>query len=466
MPRIQRYSGRVATVRAGEHYGFIGIGSVKKENGTVRGLKSDADVFIHQDDCDVPLQVGLEVTFEVIPDKQRGDRTFRATNVEQKVVKGELVPVGAGDTMELAHVGSNALYVLPTPAQRMFMKPIEPEAIKEVLANRPMPGLARVHQEGAGRMSADEIVRQLMERIFPQYASFVETVEGETPGKNLDGVIREAIADHRALGMNVQADKMLEQVEACRRLRLLAQRREEILRPETLIPIHFVPDLFTAVPVWYFWVEEKTRKKIEEGRQGDDPMVHPSISYFCDLFPTQRWTDTFLMFNRRMRTLADYNGDIIPPHIIARMRQLAEVFDFLVIMTPYHDVAGHDWQDLAWIRSIDPYVVGFVKRVPIAFMVARFSDSGVFPLLNELIADTIAFLRRNSEKLEGFNGPRGEQPITNPFWHNPKEPKNERFCFKGKLGDHLIGHTEQLLGAFDAGHLFDWLRGEDYAPAS
>lgn len=181
-----------------------------------------------------------------------------------------------------------------------------------------------------------------------------------------------------------------------------------------------------------------------------DPLVHKHLRYFCDLFPNQRWIDTFLMYNRRIRTVGDYEGDLIPPRLIARMKKMTKLFDYLIILTPYHDVAGKDWTDLNWLRSIDPYVVGFSQGVPLIFVLGRFSDSGIFPLYSELIADTIDFLRKNFNKLEGFN------KVNNPYWYNPGASRSFTL-----LGTRLIDHTKELLKAFDKGILFDWLRGQE-----
>jgi len=133
------------------------------------------------------------------------------------------------------------------------------------------------------------------------------------------------------------------------------------------------------------------------------------------------------------------------------MRKAIEVFDYVVIATPYHDQAGRDWQDLEWLRAIDPYVLGFKKGIPFFFVLARFSDTGTFPLFNELVGDTIEFLKANKQKLANFN------QIHRPFWC----VQDRSIAEQDPFGDFLMRHVEQLLAAFEAGNLFDWLRGDD-----
>lgn len=447
---MQRYIGRIATFRANDRYGFIGIISVTKDDGSDHKLATTKDIFVHQDDCGSPLRPGMQVIFETTPDQNRGGDALRAVDVEHHF-SHELILAGdeAGGSRKIAD--PRALYVPPTPSQRTLMKPVSPEEVDKVIANRPMP---RVPRSSERLENATEVTNRLMQRLFPQFAAIHD---GNMAEASFDDVIKQAIADHKALGMDAQASHMLGQANTYKGLRTLLKGEEDLLRPETLIPVQYLPDLFMAVPVWYFWADNQLQRQAQEIRNNPDPYVHAHLKYFCDLVPNRRWSDTFLMYNRRMRTLVDYKGDIIPPKIVARMRKMAELFDFLVIMTPYHDVAGQDWSNIQWMRSIDPYVIGVTKGIPLMFMLGRFSDSGTFPLYSELVADTIAFLRANKDKLAGFN------QVQSPYWYEAGNVAANP-CVQ-QLGTRLIRHTEELLAAFDAGNLFDWLRRESTVPA-
>lgn len=264
-----------------------------------------------------------------------------------------------------------------------------------------------------------------------------------------------------------------------------------LLRPSTVIPMEKLPDLFMACPVWYNATtgypvrqiegevsdeEEEAQSRSRSLWEASDPQTHSSTMWFCDRFESTAWCDVFQMFNRRFRTLKRYRGDMIPPNVMRTIRAAREVFDWVVIMTPYHDVAGRDWEDLEWIRSIDPYVVGFKRGIESMFVLARFSDTGVFPLHSELVGDTIQFLRQNRSKLAGFDTGRSWFWYSNAAHYNGKRQYVHgktcvwRFRTKMgsqpsvKLGAHLMTVVDDLLLAFEAGKLFDWLRG-DWTPA-
>lgn len=445
---MQCYIGSILTILPNERNGFIDLDSVMAEDGSAHDLQTWQDIYVHQDDCVSPIRQGMQVIFKVRADARRGGNSLRAVDVKP-YFSHELVLVRDDSGGSRAITDPRSLYVPPTPAQRKMMKPITPEAVEQVVANRPMALVPRL--AGCNTQDAAEITRRLMQRLFPQFAAI--NYDGvDMADECFDAVIKKAIDDHESLGMQDQATHMLGQANVYKGLRTLLRSEEDLLKPETLIPIHYLPDLFMAVPVWYFWADTRTQRESMEIKRSSDPEVHPNLQYMCSLVPTDRWSDTFLMYNRRMRTLNEYKGDLIPPRIVARIRKMISFFDYTVIMTPYHDVAGQDWQDVQWLRSIDPYVVGFLRNIPLMFVIGRFSDSGTFPLYSELVADTIAFLRANIEKLRGFDD------ADQPFWYRQGNPNG---YLSGKLGTRLITHTRELLAAFDRGNLFDWLRGDE-----
>src|SRR3989344_849954 len=283
-----RFIGRVTTCFPNEHYGFIGLSTVIAEDGSTHGLQTSQDIYVHQDDCGSPLHQGMQVNFEVTPDQRRGGGSLRAVDVMHHFSQ-ELVLVGDDSSENHAIVDPRLLYVPPTPAQRALMKPAAPEMVGQVVANRPMPLVPRTN--GERTESAAETTRRLMQRLFPPFAAINE--DGiDMADERFDEVIKQAVADHKALGMQDQAAHMLKLAGTYKGLRTLLRSEEDLLRPETLIPTQYLPDLFMAVPVWYFWADEVTQRVAAELKRNDDPMVHSNLQYFCNLVPNQRWIDT------------------------------------------------------------------------------------------------------------------------------------------------------------------------------
>lgn len=54
----------------------------------------------------------------------------------------------------------------------------------------------------------------------------------------------------------------------------------------------------------------------------------------------------------------------MPLPIVELVGKVKDFFDYLVIATPYHDLASEQWRDTSWKRSIDPFLFGFLKQRP------------------------------------------------------------------------------------------------------
>ncbi|HLD81975.1 MAG TPA: hypothetical protein VJA22_02090 [Patescibacteria group bacterium] len=458
--------GKLTTVE--EKYGFIKLDGVTKEDGTPHGLPTPLDIFIHQDDCANALETGTQLIFNVIPDRKRegGYRAMSAT----ELVEPDLIPDD-----DVAIPGFELALVLPTPPPRMDIAVIKPirhpilhakmkdvptETVAKVLANQPMPEIPKETRIPQNREQVLELLRYYLSILFPTINAFGTDFSVVDPNDTtLDAQVNETVKNYETMGLVAQIPRIQAEVERFKRMRSVLNflYRENLVRSDTIIPIKYLPDMFTAVPVWYYWESRDEQHNIDETWQIADPQVHPTVRHFCSLFDNQNWADFFQMFNRRVRPLSMYDGDIIPPHLSRRMMEATQLFDFVVIATPYHDAAGRDWEDMNWLRSIDPYVLGFQKEVNFFYVIGRYSDTGTFPLYNELVADTIEFLRANKENLMGFN------KINCPYWHTAgKYPWSRQQSRHGlRFGDQLMRFLDDILYAFEQGKLFDWLRGEE-----
>lgn len=461
MQNTKKYIGRIVTAPGGEMFAFIGNNSVSLEDGSSHNL-GHSDIFLHQDECAVSIKVGVTVDFDVISDTARGEGCFRAIGATQHVEELELIPAGQPlegfDALMPFGQGNGNLIVAATPAQNK-MKHVDPEVVKTVLANQPASGVPR---DSSVPSNVAELLQAFLKFLFPSMEQFGSHFNLDVDEEELNIQMVEARTLHEEAGMTDQLALLEEELKRFLSFRkvLTLMVQENLVRRDTIIPIEYLPDFFTAVPVWYFATGDEGVGASSKAQEGNDPEVHESTKYFCELFPNQNWADMFQVYNRRFRTLRMYKGDLIPTAVMRRIREAREHFDYVVVMTPYHDVAGKDWQDTAWVRSIDPYVVGFKKGIPHFFILARFSDSGTFPLFAELVGDTVQFLQEKKAGLTGFNA------ATNPYWHVAKSIHGS-CCFNGvpekhasQLGDHLKVVVKNALKAFDQGKLFEWLRGE------
>ncbi len=505
------FIGTVGSIKTQQGYGFITIGSVSKEDGSEHGLATEHDIFIHQEECTATLRVGLEVKFRAVPDTKRGVGYFRALTA-QEIPMTELLPDKGAAISGLAVVATTQgnIALIKERSPHYGMKDIPAEAVAKAAANEPLKDVPReepasVELNGSTSQLADILGAYLFTQ-FPGLQNLGlnhQVVEFIVPAE--DALVADAVQGYREMGMEDQASLTEEEYKRYMATRELlawihqqgwflpgarvspavigslvatirdipdsAAKAETIgklkqvfgfmgdhglIRTSTVLPLRFLPDLFVAAPIWFFDLQGAALEKANESisKKVRDPNVQQATKDICALFPDNpRWHDTFQMFNRRCRPIQAFKGDIIPPAIIRLIREARDVFDRVVIMTPYLDIAGADWMDLAWIRSIDPYVVGFKKGCPAFFVLARFSNTGVFPLLNELTADTMRFLQENSQKLLSFNA------ANRPFWYQRCAD-----CWEGRdnarLGTHLVAMVAEMLRAYEANHLFDWLRNE------
>ena len=515
----QRYVGRIGTVVDG--YGFIAISTVKKVDGSPHEIETEKDIFIHQSNCAEDLEPGLLIEFGIEPDEKREEGHYAASGAttapEQALLPPPTIEVlpglttRTGDQSQLPVIHTDAPSYLP-------MKPIPEEAVAQAAKNKPLEGVAPDGANGAEIMGTEEELLQAFEmylrHLFPGLQSVINDFRvTDFDAEALDTQVNELASNYHRMEMEQQAvelEEMYAKFKVTRDLlgwihekRLftpgsrmspfilgsivklfeeIGNAREkveifeaaqatigflldhEIMKPNSLIPVDKLPDFLCATPVW-FWAlgEDRGDEKKAAARSfgEDDPDVPAGVKYICDLFPgNARFAHAFQMWNRRLRPLSVYQGEIIPPLLMKVIGEAREIFDYVVIITPYHDVAGCDWQDLEWIRAIDPYVIGFKKGLPVLFVLGRFSDQGVYPHLNELVADTMQFLNANRDKLAGFNG------TTSPYWLVPNTRGGYTTSFQRSshdglnLGDFLMRHVDRMQQAYQAGKLFDWLRGE------
>lgn len=346
------------------------------------------------------------------------------------------------------------LYVEPTAWQKRHMKAVPEATLKQVLENRPLPCVPR-DSGSYDSVNFDSVTEKLLIQMCSDIP-YIDEMSGVQSQEEAISFLNRIVDEHRELGMNSQAERIGAELERFTNIRfglpkvLRFMGKEQLLRPDTIVPMSYLPDIFYAAPVWYFNVTDVRTGAGNRSPRKTEDRDEEIQKLFCNLIPTQRWANSFLLHNRTVRNLAAYKGDMIPSRVLARIKEATPIFDYIVIMTPYHDVVSKEWQDENWSRPPDPYVVGFKKGVPAFFVLARFSESGVFPLFNELVADSIEFLRAKADSLKTSLQRHGSL-----YWFDVVEQRST-WTDRNKITDHV----EDLLKAFDQGILFPWIRSE------
>jgi hypothetical protein len=213
-------------------------------------------------------------------------------------------------------------------------------------------------------------------------------------------------------------------------------------RTPMLLHKKFLPELFVACPVWFV-----SGKGVEDTSSDNDPRPGEEVKFFSDLVGTKNFAWLYQIYNRRTRTIESFKGkDIMPLHISKLIPKLKEKFDYLVIATPYHDIASKEWADPEWQRNIDPYLLGFKEGSDYIVVIDRWSGTGFLPLLNEMIADTMNHLKEHLNLLSNFK--------QNTYWYLGNNGEGSQGC----LGHDLPKFGQKIVEKFEQGTLFDFLK--------
>jgi hypothetical protein len=247
------------------------------------------------------------------------------------------------------------------------------------------------------------------------------------------------------------------------------------MRRESAPPVRFLPEILLAAPVWF--IERKGGQK-----RGDEEFERGALRYFCDLGATDQFAYLFQIYNSRVRFFDEFSGrDIMPLFIVDLIRKTRHLFDYLVIATPYHDIASKEWGEAQWVRSVDPFLLGFLKQVPeLVFFLGRWSGRALFPRIVDMIADTVGHLDHGKWIFGNFSersvvwyrtetrvdfdnmviGPR-LKPVEDYQVSKALCPRSKVEQERWRRENHsLIKFAAAVHKQFETGSLFPWLRGE------
>jgi hypothetical protein len=293
-------------------------------------------------------------------------------------------------------------------------KRVPPEMIAQALNNEPFEDYPRAYacrrvcdQGGEARNRFNQSYRQAAEgflrRTFhsltyiPEISFDIERVSEENEQKALHAV---KLSFQYKVGMDRQVSSLEEAYRGIRALRTVFGNTGQAgsFNMETVVPSRYLPELLMAAPVWFI---STNRPRV--------PLL--DVRYFCDLVASDRFAYLFQLYNYKPRSFREFGGrDIMPVPIMHLVEKIKEFFDYLVIATPYHDMASEEWRIWErssaravggrWIRNIDPFLFGFLKQIPeLMFFIGRWSGTGLFPLVSDMIADTIDHIGKHKDLL-------------------------------------------------------------------
>ncbi|MCX6798255.1 MAG: hypothetical protein NTX66_03545 [Candidatus Falkowbacteria bacterium] len=435
--------------------GFIFIDHVRRGYQTV---PTNGDVF-----CPVPkdsnYKVGQLVQFsELNQDRDRVGK-FRTENIS-------LVNTDLDVNTPEGRIGMIAKLSETKSPYHQLKKIIAEGDIEKAKENKPLVEFVQqvawlLNQEGGyqpehiSRM-AEEFVAKTFAMLGPLGVKC--SIQGDVDLEAEEEMIKETAKLYEESGLSGQAESLKKEYAQFLAVRnaFTLMSQNNLLNYWSVIDQKHLPELTYAFPVCYIY-RKAGLDGLERQEREDDPRPDETIKFFSDCVGSQEYAWFFQIYNRRTRPLARFNGkDIMPPALVKIMNKAKENFDYIAIMTPYHDQASREWSDPNWLRNIDPIMVGFLKDLPYMFVLGRWSGTGIFPLLLDCIADTTNHLRINKHLLGNF--------IHNSWWYKGKKSSNndevKDILSNSEMEKVLIEYTDRLLKAYDNGLLFQFLRGE------
>jgi hypothetical protein len=274
---------------------------------------------------------------------------------------------------------------------------------------------------------------------FQKIFSFVDfiTEKGRFEEKHLTSVYTICTA-YAAISDVVRAAKLMKPIG----MQVAFNRERYIFEIPTVLPTSNLPEVFLAMPVCFFGDLSQSEIK-------DDPKPSARAKMICDAVGSKSFAWFYQMYNRRDRSIKDFpNIDPIPSDYVEFRQQLNGLVDLEVITTPYHQIAAREWADPAWLASIDPIAIAMHHDIPFFTIMKRWSGNGIFPLLCNLMANTIDHVKGKKSALSNFRG--------DTYWYKGDSEHGG----SSTLGNNgLSQFAEQLIQSFSQGKVFDFLGG-------
>lgn len=436
----EMYAGTVVKT----HPGYAFLSSIKRGYETI---STNGDVFAVLP-ADSQAKLGDMVQFRFLePDPERIGK-FRTDTVASILCAGEMLP-------QDRKIYDIALLSKTESPYHLQKKQISGEDYEVAKDNRPFENfISQMDQmlHLSTGFNPDFLKKRVEEFILANFPELEPmnvryAIDGTVDENSEEEEIRNTIESYKDMQLDGQAESLESQYKSFRKVRTIFNfmLNEDMLRWDTIIPRSFLPELTFAMPVWFMHTKNGVRDQTME----DDPHVSEDIKRIIDYVGSKEYAWFFQMYNRRTRPLSLFKGkDIIPPKIARLIPKAKEIFDSLAIITPYHDIASREWSDSNWLRNIDPVLIGFIHELPYIFVLGRWSGTGLFPLMIDMMADTANHIKINKSSLSNF--------IQSTYWY--KGDNGE--CLASSSPHRLPIFADALLGAYSDGKVFEFMRGE------
>lgn len=387
------------------HEGFSYIGDVKKGYETIN---TNGDVFVPQ-----VFEVGCLVQFCELNNDPKRPGKFRTESAD--VIKGALARIdNETRAMTIHELSARTPY-------HSTAKDIDPAQVKQAAENKPFAEMTGIYKKiadnGVPLTDIEDAIKGFLAGTYANlYTIGVDySIDGLVDINAEQAKLDEAVATYEQNGMTGQVESVKSEYESFVGVRGAFELMKEsgILGVDSIIPIKYLPDLLVTSPVWFVDSKHELSNNLNE----DDPEPDHAIKYFCDAVGSHEFAWFYQIYNRRTRPINTFQGrDIMPLPIVKILENARKTFDYVVIATPYHDIASKEWSDPDWLRNLDPFLFGFMKNLPYMFLLGRWSGTGLFPLMCDMVADTMNHLRINKSMLNNF--------LPNSYWNRGVDSKN------------------------------------------
>jgi len=429
------YFGEIAQV----YDGYVFIKNVKR---AYESIVTNGDVFAPIPK-DMVITAGQIVGFAFLDQDEERPGKFRT----------EGIAVISEDDVRVSQLMTLSKTLHPYHQMKKEIAEID---LNKAVHNRPLQAFVRMldyflnHNTEHNPEDIIGIANNFIEKHFTTLAS--SEVQFKIQGFDLEEErkkMEETKQECKDLGLDGQVESLaLEYDLFCQVREALSMMNEHgSLSVASLMPLQHLPELTVAFPVWYLQSKKEQDLFVTKEK---DPQPDNSTKFFCDCVGSDEYAWFYQLYNRRSRSVRSFQGkDIMPQNLIKQFKRAKEIFDYIAIMTPYHDQASKEWSDPDWLRNIDPVMVGFIKDVPFMFVLGRWSGTGVFPLLLDCIADTANHLKLNKHLLRNF--------LFNSYWYKGWDSE---MLSDSENDNRLESFADAFLKAYEDGVVFEFLRGE------